>query len=212
MWILSYYDFILESYFGVNFTPLYHNTHALLNIIKDDMLKIGIPARGPKGICVSRSKYFNNDNIYKQTDPKIILNREKLIEHGYHPHPIDEYILQKPQNLLQPNAEYIKQKPWANKDLIKRFKGNIHMGKSQFPHTVSGKRPIVHNIKSLPNNNKGLSVEYEERILKDIKNVGKYIYAFNFPNEPEYLKYKDVIDEYKIKYPNIKILLNFKEI
>ena len=213
-----------ELYFEGNFTPLYHITRSLRDIIKDDMLKIGRPARGPRGICLTRSKYFSHSGAGHGASPRIILNREALLRDGYRIYPLDEWSLTRPESATGKgtlNRVYPQTRDkWVNKDVIKRF----HMGKSQFPALKSGKRPISHNIEGLPNDkHSGLEVEYEERILTDVKNLGKYIYAFNFENEEQYTQhrwsgepsYKELIDLYKAKYPHIKVLLgltHFKEV
>jgi len=205
--IRNFYDFVLEEYeyelyFEGNFTPLYHITGAFREIIKDDTLKVGRPGRGPIGICVTRSKYFEHMGLHKYG--RIILNRELLTADGYRSHPIDEWALKKPEgDFRTKDRKWVTKKPWSEPTVLKK-----NFGKSQFPETLSGKRPISHNIKGLPKDkNVGLEVEYEERILKDIKNVGKYIYAFNFEDEKKYETYKKDIEEYRKKYPHIKVLL-----
>lgn len=213
--IRKFYDFISEEYeeelyFEGNFTPMYHITGAISDIIKDDTIKIGRPARGPRGICVTRSKYYEHMELYKHG--RIILNRELLAKDGYQSHPIDEWSLKKPEgDFRSKDRKWVTKKPWTNRDVLKK-----HFGKSQFPQILSGKRPISHNIEGIPKDkNRGLEVEYEERILKDIKNVGKYIYAFNFETEEKYEKLKKEIDKYREKYPHIKILIglyHFREI
>lgn len=202
--ITNFSDFILEElYFEYNFTPLYHITGStyLIKIIKEDCLKIGNPARGPKASCLTRSKYYQHFGI---PDIRLILNRELLKKDGYKSYPVDEWDLRKKMK----NDE---KRPWFNTDVK-----NKHFGKSQFPKLTLGKRPIAHNINGLPNNRShGLEVEYEERILKDIKHVGKYIYALNFSNYSTYERIKDIIDNYRKIYPHIKILIgiyNFKEV
>ena len=201
------------------------------DIIKDDTLKPGRPTRGPRGICLTRSKYFSHGGIGHGTSPRILLNREALLQDGYKIYPLDEWTLNRReespiprsgiyhQDKLKPTPPFPRDK-WVNKSILKK-KGtrNHHFGKSQFPALLSGKRPISHNIEGLPNDKRrGLEVEYEERILTDVKNLGKYIYAFNFENEDQYksvpyylgrsgVSYKEMIDLYKAKYPHIKVLI-----
>jgi hypothetical protein len=221
MKILSYQDFLFEGIdFEGNFTPLYHITGYIREIIKDDTLKPGRPSRGPKGICLTRSKYFSHSATGHGSAPRIILNREALLQDGYKIYPLDEWTLKRPENLsdktkvIHPDTR----DKWINKEAIKN-----HMGKSQFPALKAGKRPISHNIEGLPDKSRGLEVEYEERILTDVKNLGKYIYAFNFATEDQYTQnrwsgepsYKETIDLYKSKYPHIKVLIGltrFKEV
>lgn len=218
--ILKFEVFINEGIdFEGNFTPLYHITGHIRDIIKDDMLKPGRPARGPRGVCLTRSKYFAHGGSGHGKSPRIILNRELLLQDGYRIYPLDEWALAKPENNIDGNKEIHPDK-WVNKEVVKKH----HFGKSQFPALKSGKRPISHNIEGLPKDKmSGLEVEYEERILTEVKDLGKYIYAFNFENEDQYTQkrwsgepsYKDVIELYKAKYPHIKVLLgltSFKEI
>lgn len=207
--ILSWFSFFNEElYFDENFTPLYHITNSLEKILEDDQLKVGHPARGPKGICFTRSKFFSHGFESHGRTPRIILNREKLIRNGYRIFPLDEWSLRK---INDDESDSNKSQNWSNQDIIKRY----HFGKSNFPKIKDGKRPISHNITGLPGKQSGLEIEFEERILKNIKNVGKFIYAFNFKDEQEYERYKMIVNEYRKKYPSIKILFgltNFKEI
>jgi hypothetical protein len=226
---------VCSSFEGIdfegNFTPLYHITGYIREIIKDDMLKPARPSRGPKGICLTRSKYFTHGGTGHGSAPRIILNREALLQDGYKIYPLDEWTLARPENSPKPgsssyNIDKMKaihpetRDKWVNKEVIKKY----HMGKSQFPALKAGKRPISHNIEGLPNDKRrGLEVEYEERILTEVKNLGKYIYAFNFATEDQYTQkrwsgepsYKETIDLYKAKYPHIKVLIGltrFKEV
>ena len=217
--ILTYQDFLLEEAFlGSDFTPLYHITYALPEILKDDELKIGRPSRGPRGTSVSRSRYYTHGTSSKMSHggfPRLILNRELLTKDGYQSHPIDEWSLKKPEGgFMSQNPKWVIKKPWSDPDMIKKFKGRTHFGKSQFPNLVSGKRPISHNITGLTTDKtRGLEVEYEERILKNVKNLGKYIYAINLYDDNQVERYSEEIREYLKKYPKIKVLLgnDFKE-
>lgn len=214
--ILSFLDFISEEFgidFEGNFTPLYHITGSLNKILDDDMLKFGQPSRGPRGLCFTRSKYYSHGGM--TPTPRLILNRELLVMDGYRSYPIDEWILKSKPGGIESDT-WVTERPWSDKSLIQRLKGKVHFGKSQFPNLQSGKRPIHHNIKKLPKDvRSGLEVEYEERILKEITNLGKYIYAINFKDEKQYEIYKIWVDKYLLKYPHIKILLGlhrFKEV
>lgn len=54
MKILSYNDFLIEGIdFEGNFTPLYHTTYYIKDIIRTDSLKPDKPSRRPKGICLT---------------------------------------------------------------------------------------------------------------------------------------------------------------
>ena len=217
--ILTYQDFLLEEVsLGSDFTPLYHITYALPEILKTDELKIGRPGRGPRGCSVSRSKYFTHGTSSKMSHggfPRLILNRELLVKDGYRSHPIDEWALKKPEGgFMSKDPKWVTKKPWADPDIIKKFKDRTHFGKSQFPNLVSGNRPISHNITGLTTDKtRGLEVEYEERILKNVKNLGKYIHAINLFDENQVERYSEEIKKYLKKYPKIKVLLgnDFKE-
>lgn len=182
--------------FKDNFTPLYHITrlYNLNKILSSDELKIGNPARGPRGICVTRSKFFEHDGNLE--DCRLILNYEELKRSGYRSYPLDEWSLARKVSGVYPT----KRKDWINKDAL-----SMHLGKSNFDKLKSGQRPISHNISSLKKGKSGgLEVEYEERILKDIKNLGRFIYGINLLrniNDQEYSSIK----EYLNKYPHIKI-------
>ncbi len=202
MIIKSFVEWLNEGVdFKDNFTPLYHITrfYGLEKILETDLLKHGNPARGPKGICLTRSKFFEHAGV----ECRLILNYEKLKLDGYRSYPLDEWALSSPKG--DPNGNRIystNRKEWVNKDSIGRF----HMGKSNFSNI--SKRPISHNIKGLSKDkNNGLEVEYEERILKDIKNLGKYIHGINLVGKP--IKYQSTvyktIKEYLQIYPHIKI-------
>lgn len=200
--------------FEGNFTPLYHITYRLSEILKADSLIPGNPIRGPKGICFTRSKYFSHGGL----SIRLILNRELLLRDGYRIYPLDEWALSRPKDIKTgkeatwpyKGSEHVtKRSEWVNKSAIKSHQ----MGKSNFNALKSGKRPISHNIKGLPNKSSGLEVEYEERILTPVKNLGKYIYAINFVTPDFYTKsnypidkLRDTIMSYIEKYPHIKIL------
>jgi len=203
MIIRSFVEWINEGVdFKENFTPLYHITSfsSLEVILKTDLLKASNVSRGPRGICLTRSKFFEHGGF----SCRLILNYEKLKLDGYRTYPLDEWALSPPKfdngNRIYPT----NRKDWMNKDL----KNKKHFGKSNFSKLIGGQRPISHNIKGLPNDKEsGLEVEYEERILKDIKNLGKYIYGINFVEFINRNKdyYYDAVKEYLQKYPHIKI-------
>ena len=199
--------------FEGNFTPLYNicSKFYLDEILAKDKIIIGKSiAKGPKGICVSRSKYFSHDRKHG-FELRFILNKELLKKHGYNSYPVDEWKLSKLPN--DKNIDYYikNRKYWSNPHT-----GNIHAGKSNFEMTKNGKRP-VHNNLGLPTPGKsyGLEVEYEERILKSIKGVGRFIYAINFDSIDTLEQYKPNLRYYLKDYPNIKILIGetrFKDV
>lgn len=203
---LKYFEnFVCEEFeLKMNFTPLYHVTspNTLNRIFMDDVLKVGRPARGPLGICLTRSKYYTHDDNYAES--RLILNRELLEIDGYKSYPVDEWALRNREGgrFSSKDTKDLKNRSeWARRDIKKS-----HFGKSQLPEIKSGKRGLRHGIESLPK--KGmLGIEFEERILKDIKNLGKYIYAINVFESKIIDKIN--IEEYLKKYPHIKIMLGF---
>lgn len=209
MFIYNFNDWnsLLEGVdFKDNFTPLYHLTPRLVEILQGDTLKIsGKQSRGPAGICVTRSKFFEHDDNLDTSfiSCRIILNYELLKRHGYKTYPVDEWSLNK-----NPKSR----EEWLNKSLNKKK----HLGKSYFPAIKKGIRKISHNIPSLPDKYSpdiGLEVEFEERILKEIKNLGRFIYGINFINMNAIKKFidystnKNLLVNYLEKYPHIKIYI-----
>lgn len=200
---LKYFEnFVCEEFeLKTNFTPLYHVTspYSLNKIFMDDVLKVGQPARGPLGICLTRSKHYTHDDNY--TESRLILNKELLEIDGYKSFPVDEWALSKRDDPFSKHTKDIKNRSeWYDKSK------KHHFGKSQLPEIKSGKRGLRHGIENLPK--KGmLGIEFEERILKDIKNLGKYIYAINVFESKIIDKIN--IEEYLKKYPHIKIMLGF---
>lgn len=211
MRILDFISFNEGIDFEGNFTPLYHSTRSILAILNSDSLKVSMrgPARGPKGICLTRSKFFDDLGIHSSIGygdyPRIILIREKLLKDGYRSYPLCELFLSKDAKKNRSS--------WVNKKSL----STPNISKSNFD--IIGNRPkrgVHHNIKGIPNKKDCLlEVEYEERILKDVKNLGKYTYAINLMSEDDIIRYKVEISNYLKKYPDIKILIgryNFKEI
>jgi hypothetical protein len=202
--IISFTDWLGEGLdFKENFTPLYHITTSrnLEKILKSDMLKIGRPAKGPRGICVTRSKFFEES----PGDCRIILNAEELRRHGYRSYPVDEWALIDKDRIDRSTTR----KDWADKDAIR----TKHGGKSNFSKMAS--RPISHNIPSLSHVRKGqgLEVEYEERILKQITRLGRLVYGINLMGLGmtlddgifEFSSMRPTIENYLEKYPHIKL-------
>jgi hypothetical protein len=212
--IISFTDWLGEGVdFKENFTPLYHITSFLDDIIESDMMKVGRPSRGPRGVCVTRSKFFE--------DPygnwRIILNAEELRKHGYRSYPLDEWALTPPTVnppddkttqdwhplTPRPDKKWVtRRQDWPNRSAIRYNQ----MGKSNFG--AIHLRPISHRIQSLSHidKSKGLEVEYEERIIKDIVRVGRFIHGINQIGEREWKwsKIQGLLTMYLTKYPHIK--------
>lgn len=194
--IKSFKEFINEGVdFKDNFTPLYHFSDSLNRIMESDTLKASKKIRGPFGISLTRSKFFWNDQEEASYTSRLILNYELLKQDGYKSYPIDEWALKGglKGNTLPPGTK----RPWY----AEHIKGR-QFGKSNFSHFKSGKRGTAHGIESLPKDIK-LEYEYEERILEDIKPLGKYIYGINILNTSN-LNTK-ILQEYLKKYPHIKL-------
>lgn len=178
-------DFVNEAYLKGGRQPLYHYTRIthLSKIMETDTLKVSRVSRprNTTSICLTRSPYFTHDGG-SLTAPRIVLDSDKLRKHGYNSLPVDEIGI-------------------AGKGMDKNFT------KSNFKNIKSGKRP-VHSGLDLPSpvgsTNMGLEVEYEERIHKDIKDVGKYIISIEFYNESEIRRLHGLSD-YLEKYPHIVI-------
>lgn len=193
--IKSFKEFINEGVdFKDHFTPLYHFTSFLDWIMETDTLKASKKGRGPFGISLTRSKFFWNDSKEGSYSSRLILNYELLKQDGYKSYPIDEWALKGDlNNSLPPGTK----KPWW----AEHIKGR-QFGKSNFSHFKSGKRGTAHGIESLPKDI-FFEWEFEERILKDIKPLGKYIYGINILNTSN-LNTK-ILQEYLKKYPHIKL-------
>jgi hypothetical protein len=213
--IISFTDWLAEGVdFKENFTPLYHITSFLDTIIESDMLKVGRPSRGPRGVCVTRSKFFEDP----YGDWRIILNAEELRKHGYRSYPLDEWALSEPTvnppddkttqdwHPLPPKPDkkwVTRRQDWPNRSAIRYNQ----MGKSNFG--AIHLRPISHRISTLSHvdKSKGLEVEYEERIIKDIVRVGRFIHGINqisHGDEWKWSKLQGLLTMYLTKYPHIK--------
>lgn len=114
-------------------------------------------------------------------DVRLVLDQEKLMRDGYITKPFDELGL-----------------ATINND---RFKS---MSKHSY---YKGLKTIQHGIPDLKSddNTMGWEEEYEERIYKDIKSLGKYIIYIDFLSNSRYFTdYKEKIVDYIKDYPHIK--------
>lgn len=181
MRVKTFQEFVNEAYLEGSRQPLYHYTFLsrLSSIIESNILKMGTPARprGSKAICLTRNPYFSHDGVGLEC--RISLDYDKLKNDGYRSHPFDEV------------------------GTVTKDTKNINFIKSNFPSIKQGKRNIQHGL-DLPKIGTGLEVEFEERIYKDIKNIGKYIISIDFSNESTALRLS-VLDRYLEEYPHIKI-------
>jgi hypothetical protein len=181
MIIKRFIDFINESYLKGGRQPLYHYTFLfrLSSIIESDTLKMGNPARprGSKAICVTRNPHFSHDGA--ELECRIVLDYDKLKNDGYRSHPFDEV------------------------GTVTKTTKSMNLIKSHFPSIKQGKRNIHHGL-DLPKIGDGLEVEFEERIYRNINNIGKYIISIEFSNESALLGLNGLY-KYLEEYPHIRI-------
>lgn len=184
MIIKRFIDFINEAYLKGGRQPLYHYTRVshLYNILETNILKVSSVARprGTKAICLTRNPYFTHDGG-TSTSPRIVLDIDKLRRNGYNSFPVDEVGI--------------------------TSVGIGHAGnftKSNIENIKSGRR-TVHNNLDLPKpGSSGLEVEFEERIYKDIEDIGKYILSIDVIKESDLPKNLNL---YLEEYPDIIINL-----
>ncbi len=181
MFIKNFYDFTNEAYLEGGRAPIYHFTysHKLPNILADDELKTSKPSRQSHGHDKSISLTRNID-YFEKSGFCFELDADKLRIFGYKIYPVDEWA-------------WKEGKP--NLDAIRRF----NFCKSNFAEVKSGKRGTKHKL-DLPKD-PILETEFEERIYKNIKNLGKYILKIyiSYDINDKYLK------DYLRKYPHIRV-------
>lgn len=189
MKIKPFIEFIEESYISGSRQPLYHLTRSLKNILVTDLLKCGKPSRtshgSDKSISLTRSIDYGHDGYYGDI---IELDVDKLRKSGIKSYPVDEWAWKSGKR---------------NTDAISK----VNFIKSNFDEVKSGKRGTKHNL-DLPKS-PILETEFEERIYKDINDLGKYIISLNLSKEP--ILDFDVVYNYIKKYPNIKVYLIDKD-
>jgi hypothetical protein len=183
MKIKRFLDFINESYLSGSRQPLYHYTNHIFAILDTDCLKMGTVVRPKKvrAICLTRNPYFTHDGSCTNST-RIVLDSDKLRLAGYISLPVDEVGLaashygQGDKNFIKSNIENIK----------------------------SGKRTVHNNVGLKKPGTSGLEVEYEERIYRDIEDLGLYIISIDIAKESDIPRN---IYPYLEKYPNIIINL-----
>ena len=191
MIIKSFIEFIDESYLSGSRQPLYHVTYRLYDILKTDLLKCGKPSRtshgSSKSISLTRNIDFRHDGA--NLDEIIELDVDKLRNSGIKTYPVDEWAWKDGKR---------------NLDVIKK----MNFIKSNFDEVKSRRRGTKHNL-DLPKE-PILETEFEERIYQDITDLGKYLISLNFVKEPGAGDF-DVVRNYLIKYPHIKVYLMDKD-
>ena len=181
MSILRFKQF--ESYLKSGRYLLYHtiNTGAFVKMIMDnDEIKPGMVSRGPAGICFSRSANWTNElsNSYR-----FVLDTDLLIRDGYRPVPLQELMY----NVRSNGKANVTQNVW---------KGRLDWYKNS-------KRTTPHGVDTLPSHDKSImETEFEERILENITNVGKYIVYIDFVEPPTGDLLNSLV-KYVTKYPHI---------
>ena len=186
MIIKRFIDFVNEAYLKGSRAPLYHFTAKLQNIIYSDKLLTSRPSRPSHNKERSISLTRNINYIEYKGFPCIELDIDELKSDGIKVFPVDEWAWTKTGE--------------PNKDVIKKY----HMGKANFKEIKSGKRGTSHGL-NLPKN-PTLEIEFEERIFKNIDNVGKYIISI-YLQKHSLERLEKEIHNYLKKYPHIKIYL-----
>ena len=186
--ILNFVDFITEKYLEGSREPLYHLVGNLKGVLESDMLKIkeqvrNVPGKG-HSVCFTRSPYFRHDSTHSKQ--RLVLDTDKLIIDGYKPIPIDEV-----------GVSGGGKKTWANSK-----EGPYN--KWSMPWIRRGRKPF-NDVEGISNidNNAMLEFEFEERIYKEIKNLGKYIISIDLVDGQT--NSRNAIEKYLEKYPHIKI-------
>lgn len=185
--ILKYKQFIKEAYLSGSKQPLYHFTRNLTKILETDLLKRSIPTEETHGYDKSISLTRNVDYSDLLTWFYLELDTDKLFNDGIKSYPVDE-------------------SGWTS---VSHKVSDNKTQKSNFDSVKSGLRGTKHNL-NLPNVREVmLETEFEERIYKDIPNLGKYIISIginnNFISEDFIIKYNTLFNNYLEKYPQIKI-------
>jgi len=169
------YILYFESYLLGGRQPLYHATDYLSDILNDDILKVSTTADKQKAICLTRSSTYDLDY---NINVRLVLDVDKLLKDGYKPIPYDE------------------------------VGANITVGAKNYNKTAKSNylfRSPKHNLNLPDPEIEDFTWEYEERIYKNIEDLGKYLIAIDL-TESSYNKYKDTLYKYTQKYPHIKLI------
>lgn len=186
MIIKKYIEFIEESYLSGHLQPLYHFTDNLHIILKEDILKRSKPTRASKKSPISISLTRNMDYIEADYGYFLELDANLLLIDGYKSYPVDEWALD-PDDIQDDEVSGVK-----------RLK-KLHLGKSNFNSIKNSYRGTKHNLNLPEVEEVDQEIEFEERIFKDIKNLGKYIISINIRININ----EDILKDYLQKYPHI---------
>ncbi len=177
---------LYEKYLQSGRHLLFHNTFLsrLNQIIDSDTLKISKNvSRGPAAICLSRNIGWTNDGSY---ECRIVLDSDTLLRNGHKSYPLQELMYKKGDDIRKPGIEP-KQNVW----------------KGRLDWYQKGKRMAPHGIDGLPQNGI-METEFEERLLKDVDNIGRYIVYIDILSEKDFT---DNLISYVTKYSHIKVRL-----
>lgn len=181
MALYNFNDFVNESYLKGGRQPLYHGTRNLRKILETDMLKTSKPAYDKHNndtISFSRSKFYTDyDNI------RFMLDADLMYEDDYRPEPIDEV-----------GSALVTMRKDNNPKYFGYTKSNIASKITHHKLNIPPVKPIF-----------DMEQEYEERLYKNLNNLGKYIIEIIFRDEYNVKEYKRDLDAYLKKYPHILI-------
>jgi hypothetical protein len=166
---------------------LFHHTYisALKEIINHDVLRVNRTCDKVTSISFTRCSYYSDAYV-----ERIVLDYNLLKIDGYNTTPYDEVTMNL-RNHLDNDSFKIK------------TKGYSKVNPNTFGRCINNKlnTKITHIGKTDP-----LEWEYEERIFKNIKNLGKYIISIE--TNIHHLKHLILpLKNYIDKYPHIEIIL-----
>lgn len=175
--LYSFIEFISESYLEGSRQPLYHVTNSLLAIIKNDTLKTHEPAHKMKNmLSISLTRSDSYLGDYGFDNKyRLVLDSDKLKNSGYNSYSSDELGSMGGRNHNVQKWNYF----------IRHPKHNLNLPKSK--------------------DKNNMQIEYEERIYKDINNLGKYIIYIDILHTGDIKNITSEILYYLEKYPHIKI-------
>lgn len=187
-------NFINESYLKGGRHLLYHFTRStyIKSILKDDTLKISRTADDEQAICFTRSSYFQDHS----SSIRIVLDSDLLKRYNYTAVPYDEII-----KTISKDGTKI-----SDFDEFKGYsKSNPKSYGRKTTHKISLKQDGFGHMKGYGDLD-GLEWEYEERVYKDIKNLGKCVVYLDL-TERELNDNLELVKTYLDKYPHIEIVL-----
>jgi hypothetical protein len=174
-----------ESYLEGGRAPLYHFTRGLIPILESDKLKPGMSVEDNfgsslRGVGFKKSISFTRmSSLSSYGEIRIKFDVNKL-KQNYKIYQLDE--------IGAKSTKLKKYKPWISK------------------HRKYTKLDIHHNLSSIADNDElgKWEVEFEERIYKEIENVGKYITHIDL-SVSMFEEYERELKEYIEKYPHIVV-------